>query len=102
MAAILLVLPLSGCFSDQRLSTTECELQAMRAIPAGSLAYRGNQGADMDRAMLQCMASHGYDSNSNQTKCKLRHEFMADPFCYTPKNQIERLIYWLETGSRPK
>jgi hypothetical protein len=101
-AALLFALPLCGCFEDQRISTIECQLQATRDIPGGSLGYKGEHGAEMDRAMLKCMAGHGYDENSEQSKCQLRHEFLADPYCYTPKNQIERLIYWLETGSRPK
>jgi hypothetical protein len=98
IASILLALPVAGCFSDQQRQVAACELEAMRL-------YRGEQLATsagrMGVYITKCMQAHGYEQDTLQPACRTSFEMEADPYCYVPIGWGPRLLYRLETGSRP-
>lgn len=93
-AVLLLALSsLSGCyeFADQRDKAADCELQGQRAFPGMKFA-KGNEIAQFTQS---CMEKAGYAWNENTThkQCQGNFKLENNPYCYLPKDSIDRLTF---------
>jgi hypothetical protein len=90
--AIVLLLPLGGCFADQQQQLASCKVDAMRLYPDKSpfISYT------IEEYVTRCMEMHGYNYSSSLSACVAPTK--DDPRCWAPTSWIGRLIYRLETG----
>jgi hypothetical protein len=95
LLALLLALPLVGCYADQKQQVAACKLEAMRLYPGREPMVSENIG-DYIRT---CMGAHAYELNVLQSSCFVTDDFKYDPGCYAPASWVARHIYYLETGS---
>jgi len=97
LIAIVLMLPLGGCFAEQEQQLASCKLEAMRLYPNENPAAfpSGKIGDYIDT----CMGAHGYKFSLGPSSCKPHgYAFEIDPHCYVPTSWVGWLIYRLETG----
>ena len=89
IVAIVLLLPLHGCFSNLKERLVSCKLEAQRLYPNEPW---------IDDYVATCMETHGYKFSASSTACKSNaksNEFKREPHCYVPTSLIGRLIYRL-------
>jgi hypothetical protein len=116
LVAILLTFSLAGCVADQKEALLACKDVMSHASSDAdhgpknehdydSLADRYVSEVRREAKYLEdCMARKGYERDGHQTMCglePLKYGFSEDPYCYVPKYRIARLIYMLESRSRP-
>lgn len=90
----LIALSLSGCFADQEQLVATCEFDAMQIYPGEQLATSAHIGDYMQ----SCMKARGYDWNLTDKRCHVTKIVERNPYCYTPNNWLDRLLYILEEG----
>ena len=88
----LIALPLSGCFADQEQQVASCENEAMHTHPREQLST----GAHIGDYMQTCMEAHGYDWNLTDKRCRVTNTVERNPYCYTPSDPLDRLLYLIE------
>jgi hypothetical protein len=94
----LIALSLSGCFADQEQQVVSCEFDAMQTYPREQLAT----GAHIGDFTQSCMKAHGYDWNLTDKRCQVTKTVERNPYCYTPHNSLDRLLYLIEEGEFSK
>ena len=94
----LIALSLSGCFADQKQLVVSCEFDAMQTYPREQLAT----GAHIGDYTVSCMKAHGYDWNLTDKRCQVTTTVERNPYCYTPNNSLDRLLYLIEEGEFSK
>ena len=94
VAAILLLLPLTGCIADQKKQVAACEMTATQTYPGDTLTGL-SPSARLAHLIQTCMRSAGYDF-----KCYEAPGLSGSWPCYEPSTrggkwsyQVER---WLE------
>ena len=91
--AIILLLPLGGCFADQEQQLASCKLEALRTYPNEPDVILD---AKIEDYMATCMETHGYKFSFAPSACKVATtSFKREPHCYVPTSLIGRLIYRL-------
>jgi hypothetical protein len=88
----LIALSLSGCFADQEQLVASCEFDAIQTYPREKLPT----GAHIGDYMQTCMKVHGYDWNLTDKRCHVTKTVERNPYCYTPNNWLDRLLYLIE------
>ena len=91
---ILIALSLSGCFADQEQLVASCEFDAMQTYPREQLAT----GAHIGDYTQSCMKVHGYAWNLTDKRCQVTTTVERNPYCYTPSDPLDRLLYLIEEG----
>ena len=94
----LISLSLSGCFADQKQLVVSCEFDAMQTYPREQLAT----GAHIGDYTQSCMKAHGYDWNLTDKRCQVTTTVERNPYCYTPNDSLDRLLYLIEEGKFSK
>lgn len=100
--ALVLLLPLAGCLSDQKKQLTSCEAEAARAAPraAAGLLFRATQS---------CMDKQGYRfiGWNDGVVCDMVSLVKGRPaagngdaLCFEPKGWLALKLYRLEVPSR--
>ncbi len=90
-ALILLVLPLSGCFAEQKQQIAACKLEAQRLYP--------NDQPESNRFgnyITTCMEAHGYESKIPSKGCFVPHLSADNAACYQPGTWLGRIGYQIE------
>jgi hypothetical protein len=93
LLALLLALPLAGCYSDQKQQVAACKLEAMRLYPGDAPSFK------IGDYIQTCMETHAYEINVPQSSCVVTDNYKYDPGCYAPVSWVGRHLYNLETGS---
>src|SRR5580704_4173804 len=75
-----------------------CEFDAMQTYPREQLAT----GAHIGDYTQSCMEAHGYDWNLTDKRCQVTTTVERNPYCYTPHNSLDRLLYLIEEGEFSK
>jgi hypothetical protein len=100
--AIVLLLPLGGCFADQEQQLASCKLEAMRLYPGEELMSNSVVSTNLSEYVETCMVVHGYKFSASSTVSSMCRPvirvFQLNPYCYVPASWIGRLIYRLEIG----
>src|SRR4029077_15353835 len=89
--AIVLLLPLGGCFADQQQQLASCKVDARRLYPNESLF----NSYTIEEYVTTCMEMHGYNYSPSLSACVAPTK--NDPRCWAPTSLFGRLIYRLET-----
>lgn len=83
---LLLMLPLAGCFNDQKERLAQCELDAQR---------QHIRPDDEPRYESTCMMAHGYENSFADKRCQHASEldsFLEDfPFYMAARSFIARI-----------
>ena len=88
--AIVLLLPLGGCFADQEQQLASCKLEALRTYPNEPDVILD---AKIEDYMATCMETHGYKFSFAPSACKVTTtSFKRESHCYVPTSLIGRLI----------
>ncbi len=87
----LIALSLSVC-ADQEQLVASCEFDAIQTYPREKLPT----GAHIGDYKQTCMKVHGYDWNLTDKRCHVTKIVERNPYCYTPNNWLDRLLYLIE------
>jgi len=90
--ALLLTLPLAGCFDDQQVHLGKCQYEAQKSYPDTQLSM----SQTMARMIKLCMKANGYEFEILGKKCVVDMETEANPYCYRPTRSFEALLFDLE------
>lgn len=89
---MLLVLPLSGCFQEQKQQVATCEFDARRTYPN----LRLETSNDVGEFIKLCMKAAGYDWDLSDNKCQPGFRTEANPYCYVPSTEGGKWAYHAE------
>ena len=70
----------------------------MQTYPREQLAT----GTHIGDYTVSCMKAHGYDWNLTDKRCQVTTTVERNPYCYTPNNSLDRLLYLIEEGEFSK
>ncbi len=95
LLAIVMLLPLAGCFEDQKQQAASCDAEAQRTYPT----ERRETGSKWAAYVDTCMTAHEYDWRIGEKRCEVVNGMEANPYCYIPSGWLSRAIYRIEVGS---
>jgi len=85
----LIALSVSGCFADQEQLVASCEFGAKQTYPREQL----QTGVHVGDYIQACMKAHGYDWNLTDKRCHVTNTVERNPYCYTPDDWLDQLLY---------
>ena len=97
LATLLLLLPLAGCYADQKRDLAQCVAQATAANPADTLSSADERHDAIGESVVQCMSHAGYQHNLADPQCIDDVDF--DIHCYVPKGLWAKAVYTFESRS---
>jgi hypothetical protein len=98
--ALLLVIPLCGCFADQKQQLAQCKLAALEKYSGKGDTDFGPTRNAISIYNSKCMAAHGYEDNLPDKRCQVTFWDAGydNPYCYAPSGWLARKIYRIETS----
>lgn len=87
---LLGLLPLGGCFDDQRASLAKCEI----ATPGDPNLFF----SDYSRQMYLCMEAAGYEMDLSSDLCQpnINLALWVNPYCYSPTGKLQKEVHKVE------
>ena len=83
LLAVLLLLPLAGCLSDQKAAAARCTATAKAQHPRSADQSEEEYTDALGDPILKCMKAVGYYYYSDQPDCDA---LASNPYCYYPKD----------------
>ena len=90
LLAVLLLLPLAGCFSDQKAAAARCTATAKTQHPRQPDQSEEEYTDSLDGPISTCMKAAGYVYYSDQPDCDALY---SNPHCYL----VERKRYAIKS-----
>jgi hypothetical protein len=83
LLAVFLLLPLSGCFSDQKAAAARCTATAKAQHPRSIDQTEEEYTDALGNPITTCMKTAGYSYYPDQPDCDA---LASNPYCYYPKD----------------
>jgi hypothetical protein len=97
LAILLLLLPLAGCYADQKRDLAQCVKQSSAATPLDTISSVDERHDNIGESVVQCMQQAGYQHNLADPNCIDDVDF--DVHCYMPKGFWAKAVYTFEAKS---
>jgi hypothetical protein len=95
LLAVLVAIPVAGCFDDQKRQIAVCELDAIHTYPSERL----DVGGKIEHLIITCMRAQGYAFDMTDKRCPVEFGMATNPYCFVPGGTISRYIFRTEVGS---